>query len=374
MAQSPDYSRRSKGSYYDRPSFDQLAQGHERSQSFGYNSNSFATPARQAPLKPGRDEEELINNQTTPLPGAGGADDGWDVYADFNNAGPRFSTAMGTPPTFSSVDSKGYRPLPNRTDPKSETGEPDVELVTVPAFGAEWNKDELRGMTKSARREAKSERRRDVWKAWYRGEHGFFGGCLTRKTLVFIIFGLIVVTVILLAICIPRVPSFAFNSEAPFKPTAPGKDEPSGPERYKNSFSRTPAGFAFNSWMDLRVNTHQSILPLHFNLLKADVYGANEHKLVATGNMTGFNLKAKSSIAMLFPLHWEYSAVNTSDLTWLEFYNACNNHVNHPDGVRPGFDVRVIIEMKIRGLVTQAGTSTQISGVACPIELPLDSA
>lgn len=33
-------------------------------------------------MKGGRDEEEAQN-------------DAWDVYADFNNAGPRYSTAFG---------------------------------------------------------------------------------------------------------------------------------------------------------------------------------------------------------------------------------------------------------------------------------------
>jgi len=49
----------------------------------GYNRNSFFPAAREEPLKGGRDEE--TNN----------AGDAWDVYADFNNAGPRYSSAFG---------------------------------------------------------------------------------------------------------------------------------------------------------------------------------------------------------------------------------------------------------------------------------------
>lgn len=264
-----------------------------------------------------------------------------------------------------------YRPIPNA---KGETGaERDVELVTVPAFGAEWGKDELRGMTKSGKSEAKAERRRDVWKAWTRGEHGFFGGFLTRRLLVFTLFGLCIATGIILAVCLPRVPGFNFNSQSPFQPTAPGNGEPNTPERYKTAFSRTPANFSFHAWMDLRVNTHANILPLHFNSIRAQVYEANEFKLVATGNITGLGMKAKSSVPLLFPLTFEYQAVNASDLTWLRFHDACDNHVNHANGERPGIDVRVLIEMNIRGLVRTSGTSTQISGVACPIELPLDA-
>lgn len=98
---SGDYDRRSKvSSYYDRPSFDQ---GHGRNASAGYNPTSFVPPARQAPLKGGRDEEEPMNPQMSPQ-----QPDDWDVYADFNNMGPRYaSSALPTPASFSSTDAKG---------------------------------------------------------------------------------------------------------------------------------------------------------------------------------------------------------------------------------------------------------------------------
>lgn len=264
--------------------------------------------------------------------------------------------------------------MPNLNAKSEAGGEPDVELVTVPKFGAEWTKDELKGMTKSGKSNAKSQRRRDVWKAWTRGEHGFFGGILTRKVLVFVLFGLALAAAILLAITLPRVPSFDFNSQVPFRPTAPADGESDGPERYKTAFSRVPAVFNFNAWMDLRMNTRSSIVGLHFDKIEVQVYEANDFKLVATGNITGLGVKAKANEPMLFPLTFAYDAVNTSDPTWLRFYDACNNHVNHDQGVRPGIDVRVVIEMWIRGLIGSRSTSTQISGVACPIELPTDSA
>jgi len=48
--------------------------------SSGYNRDSFARSARTEPVK-GLHEED----------GQGGGGAGWDVYADFNNAGPRYS-------------------------------------------------------------------------------------------------------------------------------------------------------------------------------------------------------------------------------------------------------------------------------------------
>jgi hypothetical protein len=53
-----------------------------RSGSAGYNRGSFFHAGREEPLKGGVDEE---------TPEA----DAWDVYADFNNTGPRYSSAFG---------------------------------------------------------------------------------------------------------------------------------------------------------------------------------------------------------------------------------------------------------------------------------------
>ena len=51
--------------------------------SAGYNRGSFFHVGREEPLKGGRDEERDPR------------EDAWDVYADFNNAGPRYSSAFG---------------------------------------------------------------------------------------------------------------------------------------------------------------------------------------------------------------------------------------------------------------------------------------
>jgi hypothetical protein len=54
-----------------------------RVQSAGYNRMSFFDAGREEPVKGGHDEYEQPN------------EGGWDVYADFNNAGPRYSHAFG---------------------------------------------------------------------------------------------------------------------------------------------------------------------------------------------------------------------------------------------------------------------------------------
>lgn len=75
-----------------RSSFDPLNQnqsGHHTRPSAGYNQESFLAAGRQEPLKGGRDEEE------EEAAAADLSSPGWDVYADFNNAGPKYSTAFG---------------------------------------------------------------------------------------------------------------------------------------------------------------------------------------------------------------------------------------------------------------------------------------
>ena len=62
----------------DRNSMDHL---NGTRSSAGYNRGSFFHVGREEPLKGGRDEDPK--------------DDAWDVYADFNNAGPRYSSAFG---------------------------------------------------------------------------------------------------------------------------------------------------------------------------------------------------------------------------------------------------------------------------------------
>jgi len=79
-------------------------------------------------------------------------------------------------------------PTGSSTDP--------VEMVTVPALGPEWGRQEMHDMTKSARKEKKAESRREKFKAWRRDERGICGKYLTRKSLVLFIFGLCAVWVL----------------------------------------------------------------------------------------------------------------------------------------------------------------------------------
>jgi hypothetical protein len=63
----------------ERASVDPLS--NRQPPSAGYNSLSFLHTGREEPLRAGKDEEEQ--------------EGAWDVFADFNNTGPRYSAAFG---------------------------------------------------------------------------------------------------------------------------------------------------------------------------------------------------------------------------------------------------------------------------------------
>ncbi|KAG5644549.1 hypothetical protein DXG03_008204 [Asterophora parasitica] len=330
-----------------RGSFDPLAEG--RTSSAGYNRGSFFHAGREEPLKGGRDEEEA--NQV--------GEGIWDVYADFNNTGPRYSTAFGQ-------TEKGYHQIPPST-PKEEQQEGvanPVEMVTVPALGPEWARSELRDMTKAGRREKKAETRREKLTAWNRGERGICGKYFTKKTLVFVVFGVCAAVAIVLGFTIPRVPAFSFNDSTPL--VAATGDWNSSVPTY---FNRQPANFSFPAFASLSVNTESNWLPVRFNHLHASVYDLDTGRLVGEGDWGKHSLPAKSFPEILVPLNFTYSATNSSDQTWANWYNACKSKTLYVDEKRDPLQFRLVLDMGISGLPSEAHTSTQITDAACPIEL-----
>ncbi|KAG8933805.1 hypothetical protein FRC01_007051 [Tulasnella sp. 417] len=365
-----DRARPSAGSRYDavdsgnrRDSFQsgyspqQLDYRTAGSRNAGYSNDSYSRqPDAIEPVKGGRDEEA-------------GTGPGWDVYADFNNAGPRYSAAFGVPGI---KGDNGYRPLsrPDTLGSKSKKGgtsttyEPEVELVTVPAMGAEWSAQELRDMKKSGRAEIKAEKRQRAWNAFVRDQEGLCGvPWLTRKVIVWGAFAFCIVLGLTLFFVIPRVPNFGFAYGTPLVGNG-------GPTPY---FNRFPANFSFTGGVDLQADTHSSFIPVHFRNISAELYSADTFKLVATGSTGPLTMPAKSYVPLPLNMTFSYSAVNTSDETWNLYYNACQNKIAIVGGERPGLNVRLLLKMQISGLIGSYGAATLLSNVPCPIQLPLNS-
>ncbi|KAJ8480806.1 hypothetical protein ONZ45_g15524 [Pleurotus djamor] len=320
----------------------------------GYTRETFFPGARSEPLKGGRDEEEA------------GAGPVWDVFSDFNNAGPRYSTAFGK------QDPAAYQPLPAVASPKAEydtasskTGAP-VEMVTVPTMGPEWRRDELKNMTKSGRREAKREGRKEFWKRWNRNEIGLCGRWFNRRTLIWFIFGLCCAIAVVLAFTIPRVPGFAFDGNSPL-----GNATGDWAEAVPTTFNRLPANFSFPAFANLQVNTQDNFLPVRFTHLRASVYDLETTVLVGTGDLGSRTLPAKAYPEIQLPLNFTYVTTNDTDQTWKNWYNSCRNS---GAGERTGLQFRLVLDMNIIGLPSTHHASTTIIGANCPIELALNAA
>ncbi|KAJ3556762.1 hypothetical protein NM688_g1846 [Phlebia brevispora] len=316
----------------------------------GYNSSSYFDAGRTEPVKGGYDEER---------------DEPFDIYADFNNTGPRYSKA-----TFG-LDN-GYRPVNSpsfklESDTTSNTGAP-VEMVTVPALGPEWGAEEMRGMTKRGKREVVNERRAQKWKEWRRGERGLCGRYFTRKFLAWFLFFFCGALGLTLVFVVPRVPGFQFNQDTPltnasvaFNKTVP------------TEFSRAPANFSFPASADLQVDTGSNFLPLVFSWLHATVYDLSTNREVGTGVLGHMTFPAKQQTQLYLPLNFSYVATNDSDQTWNNWYNACKNPAIYSDGTRPPVQFRLTLDFKIDGLIGTKHDAADITNAACPITLPINS-
>lgn len=315
---------------------------------------SYLDAGREEPVKGGNDDFERPN------------EGGWDVYADFNNAGPRYSHAFGlgqSEPAYQQI------PSPRTTRVEEDSNKGPVEMVTVPALGAEWGKDELKAMTKKGRKEQNSEPFGRKWRAFNRGQYGLFGNkWLTRRTVVFTIFAVCVIIGVTLAFVIPRVPVFAINGSTPLT-SATGWFNQS----ITAQFSRAPANFTFPANIQLQVDTNSNFLPVVFKHLDAQVYDLESFRLVGTGHMNRTKLPAKQFIDIQMPLNFSYVATNDSDLTWIAWYNSCKNKIQYTNGTRPGLQFRLNIDMSIEGLPTKHSTATTVTSAPCPIELPVNA-
>ncbi|KAF8755239.1 hypothetical protein RHS01_05725 [Rhizoctonia solani] len=291
--------------------------------------------------------------------GAAGKDEEWDVFADFNNQGPRYATPF--------QQDSGYRPIRETAGGSQASAANQVELVTVPALGAEWKASELHDMTKAGRAEARAEERRRKWREFNRDQRGLCGiSWAKRTTLVWVIFIVCAVIGILLAILIPRVPSFGFLGDMPLNATSDGGN----PHEHKRSDRP----------------------PIAFNNIRATIYEVESARQVASGDLGGYTVPAKTYAELKVPVTFSYEAANTSDVTCgffpfrflhtvfdtalkgTKFYDACKNKSQVTGGKRPSLQLRLVLELSIAGLIGKPTAGTQINDAACPIELAANAA
>lgn len=95
-------------------------------------------------------------------------------------------------------------------------GESGIELITVPALGQEFTKDEMKRMSRPYRRKAKAARRKEKVSRWGKGEYKICGWLSPRWAVVISFFALVFLGVALYFV-IPRVPGLAFSSTQPLE-------------------------------------------------------------------------------------------------------------------------------------------------------------
>ncbi|TIA68765.1 hypothetical protein E3P92_03884 [Wallemia ichthyophaga] len=287
-------------------------------------------------------------------------DNHFDPAADFNNLGPRYV------PFFPQADSHPGTPATEHTQlthDGSEAGKDDKDgMLTVPAMGADWHADELKGISKSHRRKEANWDRKRAAKGWFRGQRKCCG--ISRKTAVFMAFGGIISLILLLYFLIPRTPTFTFRS------TVLNLEDEDSP-----SFLTYPtANFSFDGSVAVSLDTTTSWIPITVKHLDATVYDAVTNTKVGEG---GFK-KSKSysrdnDIHVDVPVHFSYEASDDSDPTWSDWHDACKHQWK---GQPPPttLSIRLKLDMQIQGLTkTTTVSQSSDSDVACPFELSADS-
>ncbi|TYJ56118.1 hypothetical protein B9479_003228 [Cryptococcus floricola] len=312
-------------------------------------------------------------------------DEPFDVRADFDVKGPKWSAGAGAgaggglkSPGLEGETGRGsvmgmgvvgdrssYMPVGDHS-PSGEYASQDKslasreELVSVPVLGPEWRKGELHDMSRRGQNEIQGDKRKRAWRAWNRDQRGLCGmRWLSRKVLVMIIFVLLAALGVALYFLIPRAPTFKFYGDDPFSV-----------RNETINFNRSPTNYSFSGNLNLWGDASSSYLPVHFTHLEATVYDHVTSKKIATGDWGNHVMAHKEQQAVLLPIDFSYSAVNTSDTTWNDMYNACA-HI-WTGTTRPDLKFRLVLEMSIVGLVKKTSTTLEISDVTCPFELASD--
>jgi hypothetical protein len=154
-----------------------------------------------------------------------------------------------------------------------------------------------------------------------------------------------------------QIPSFAFATKQPFGAVVNATNTTD-----YISFSRTPANFDFNATLALQADTGATYIPVH-TTIDAKLFYIDEEKQVGTGKWNG-TMPAKALYDFQMPVRFHYEAINSSDTTWLDFYDACKHIFTGTE--RSTLLLRLELTLQARGRPGSTQTSTQISNIACP--------
>lgn len=278
---------------------------------------------------------------------------------DVRNADPRRSVIQqnNRNSTFSASPSNNRNTISGMGPQHADTTT-GIELITVPALGNEYTKEELREMTPAAKRRRKRAHRKRKCALWVHGEDHLWGW-LSPRVAVFIAFIMVVGLAVMLYFVIPRVPTFAVLS------TNPVVAIPNGASMQVN---HSPTNFSMTMGFNLRANNRNGWIASKANDLRMTITDLNTYKVVGKGQMDELSFPGKQLTPFQFPVEFSYVSLNASgDSTFQDFYQGCGPNI--PGVQRPTLNLAIELSMNIVGLLGRKGTNTQIGNVACPFTL-----
>ncbi|BEJ16747.1 hypothetical protein CspHIS471_0601480 [Cutaneotrichosporon sp. HIS471] len=283
----------------------------------------------------------------------------FDIRADFDGSGPRWSEMYGV------AKQETYRPVYDHHEAEGSIGHlmpkqdqhNDPEMVTVPVLGAEWTKDELHGQSRRGKADAKADKRKTNFKAWNRDQRGCCGcSWMTRTAFVFVAFFFIAALIVTLYFVIPRAVEFQWYADQPFVNTT---------DTY---FARTPANFTFDANLQLLADSSASYVPVQFSNAEAKILDIDTGVVIANGKLGKYTLQKGKNVPVAFPVTFSYAAINGTDPTWSNMYNACKHLF--PGQERSSMKFRVEVKQFIVGMIPNPISTASLLGITCPFELP----
>jgi len=134
--------------------------------------------------------------------------------------------------------------------------------------------------------------------------------------------------------------------------------------------NRVPTNFSWDADLYLLADTSASWIPVQFYNAEAKLFDGATSNLIATGNLGHYTIPHGSNIPIKFPVKFAYSALNTTDATWMNMYNACK--FPWPGVERQALNWRLEIKQHIVGMVPKPTIATSILGPACPFNMTQD--
>jgi hypothetical protein len=227
------------------------------------------------------------------------------------------------------------------------------------AADARWTKDELHGQSRRGKAEAKADKRKTNWKAWNRDQRGCCGcSWMTRTVFVFIAFFFIAGLIVTLFFVIPRAVEFQWYADEPFVNTTSAY------------FTRTPANFTFDANLQLMADSTASWIPVQFSNAEAKVLDIDTGVVIANGKLGSYKLKKGKNLPVVFPVTFAYAAINGTDPTWSNMYNACKFQFQGQE--KPSLKFRLEVKQFIVGMVPKPISTSSLLGITCPFELAAD--